>query len=339
MVRPLPLVLLAALVGAPSGAAQVCESAYLKTQQEVDQFDCEVVTGWLSIYPGLSPGQSDITNLDGLSELRSAGVLSITDHRDLESLAGLEALESVGSLYLRSTAVRSVEALAVLAGPLEDLVVQDNDFLMSLDGLQGVTAARHVTVRNNDRLEDVDGLSGMEQVHGKLWVLNNDALADLDGLAPSSYVGGEVVVAANDALSDCGCGLYGKITGGTVFGEIRVEDNAPGCNSPADVAAPAPGSCRFAVAAEDAPGLDGALTVGPNPTAGAATLRAGLEAPGLVRVTLRDALGRLVRVLHDGPAAGALEVGLDASALAPGVYVVRLEAPGRVEAAPLTVAR
>jgi hypothetical protein len=53
-----------------------------------------------------------------------------------------------------------------------------------------------------------------------------------------------------------------------------------------------------------------------------------LPEAGAVRVTVLDALGRIVAVPLDGErSAGTHAVPLDASRLAPGVYVVRLDSP------------
>ena len=92
------------------------------------------------------------------------------------------------------------------------------------------------------------------------------------------------------------------------------------------------------VAAEEGPdGEFGIDAVYPNPTAGGATV--AFSALGEARVEVFDALGRRVAVLHDGPAAADATAAFDASALAPGVYVVRLTADGRVSSRRFVVAR
>lgn len=79
------------------------------------------------------------------------------------------------------------------------------------------------------------------------------------------------------------------------------------------------------VAAEGAPDAASvALALaGPQPFTDATAVR--VRAEGLVRVTLTDALGRLVAVLHDGPLATTSRIAIDGRTLAPGVYVVRAE--------------
>ena len=76
----------------------------------------------------------------------------------------------------------------------------------------------------------------------------------------------------------------------------------------------------------------------PNPTASRATVRvAGLEG-GPARAVVFDALGRKVAVLHDGPLAAG-DHAFAITGLAPGAYVVRVEAGGRVGTARVVVAR
>lgn len=84
-------------------------------------------------------------------------------------------------------------------------------------------------------------------------------------------------------------------------------------------------------------GAFGIRSVFPNPTASGASV--AFSAPADARVEVFDALGRRVSVLHDGPVRDGTTVSLDASALAPGVYVVRLTAGDQVAARRFVVAR
>ncbi|HEX8385173.1 MAG TPA: serine hydrolase [Rubricoccaceae bacterium] len=84
---------------------------------------------------------------------------------------------------------------------------------------------------------------------------------------------------------------------------------------------------QFPSAGEAAPGGPSTLALDapyPNPAAGATTVRLTLGAPLAVSVGVFDVLGREVAQLHDGPlGTGAHRLAFDATALAPGVYVVR----------------
>jgi hypothetical protein len=78
----------------------------------------------------------------------------------------------------------------------------------------------------------------------------------------------------------------------------------------------------------------------PNPARGRATVQFSLVGPSPVRVSLIDPLGRTVRVIVDGQrGAGPHEVTLDTAGLAPGVYLLRLDASGHHVVRQLTLVR
>ena len=101
------------------------------------------------------------------------------------------------------------------------------------------------------------------------------------------------------------------------------------------------GSFATLVAAD--PVADDALALEPpfpNPTRGSATLAFTLPRPEHVRLAVYDALGREVaRPVDGGTAPGRHAHPIDALGLAPGVYLVRLEAGGAVRTRSLIVAR
>ena len=93
-------------------------------------------------------------------------------------------------------------------------------------------------------------------------------------------------------------------------------------------------------AEDDAAAAALGLTVAPNPLRGAATVRFETPVAGPVSVRVYDVTGREVAVLVDRElAAGAATASLDASGLASGVYVVRLQAGETVATTRLSVVR
>ncbi len=100
-------------------------------------------------------------------------------------------------------------------------------------------------------------------------------------------------------------------------------------------------SRRVAVAGESSPEIDGlTLQVAPNPTRGPMSITLRQETPGQATVTLLDALGRYVAVLHDGPGtAGEHMFSLDTARLPTGVYIVRLTTPAGTVSRAVTVVR
>lgn len=91
---------------------------------------------------------------------------------------------------------------------------------------------------------------------------------------------------------------------------------------------------------EAGPSVVSQVAVAPHPVGGAATVRLSMASAADVRADLVDVLGRRVATLADGPlAAGDHALPLDARALAPGVYVLRVAADGRVATRRVVVAR
>lgn len=90
---------------------------------------------------------------------------------------------------------------------------------------------------------------------------------------------------------------------------------------------------------DTAPSGLGLVATGPNPARDRTTFRLTPTAPGPVRVTVTDVRGRTVAVLHDGAVARPVDLALDASGLAPGVYLVRAQGAGASAALRVTVVR
>ncbi len=89
-----------------------------------------------------------------------------------------------------------------------------------------------------------------------------------------------------------------------------------------------------------APGATALDAVWPSPARGGAQVRYHLADAGPVRVEVYDVLGRRVLSVVDGvEAPGTHTAALDAGALAPGTYLVRLTADGAQHTRPLVVAR
>ena len=87
-----------------------------------------------------------------------------------------------------------------------------------------------------------------------------------------------------------------------------------------------PAEAALVVSGEASPGAAGAqLTVRPNPSSGRVVVTLALEAPAAAELSVYDAVGRRVAVLHEGPlGAGVHGFTVDASRWAPGIYTVRL---------------
>ena len=94
-----------------------------------------------------------------------------------------------------------------------------------------------------------------------------------------------------------------------------------------------------ATSAEGGPPQVAVSAVAPNPVRGRAEVTVRPAAPGRVRATLLDALGREVETVFDRELRGETRLALDTRGLAPGVYVLQVRGDGFVETRRLTVVR
>lgn len=99
------------------------------------------------------------------------------------------------------------------------------------------------------------------------------------------------------------------------------------------------GASRFPTAVATRPRGLMTLHVDPNPARGRAALVLDAQTPGTARVEVVDLLGRRVLTVERPLGAGRQSLALDVGGLAPGPYVVRVEAGGEVGTARLTVVR
>jgi hypothetical protein len=143
----------------------------LVSQQDVTNFataypGCTTITGDLTIGDPNTPPLSNITSLQSISGITSIeGKLTISGNRNLASLAGLETLTTLGSLYIgNNTLLNSLTALSSMqpsnSGTF-DVEIIDNDVLASLEGLEGVSEARMITIHNSDALLNLEGLNNL----------------------------------------------------------------------------------------------------------------------------------------------------------------------------------
>ena len=94
--------------------------------------------------------------------------------------------------------------------------------------------------------------------------------------------------------------------------------------APSALAASVSGDVVTLTAVDDTPGAFRLSAARPNPFTSATRLELTLDAATDVTVTVHDALGRRVSLLHEGELrAGTYALRVDAASLPPGLYLVR----------------
>ena len=141
--------------------------------------------------------------------------------------------------------------------------------------------------------------------------------------------------------SEAGGGMNNWLVGRLVFADLAGDGTTPGVGTVVrfygDNAVPP------ALPSEEWPDEAAAFSLGapyPNPATDRLTVPYALASEGSVRVSVVDVLGRTVAVLREGQAsAGRAEVQVATDRLAPGLYLVVLEADGQRAVRRITVAR
>jgi len=190
------------------------------TDEDVLNFKAlKSVGGYLQIY-----SNTNLTNLDGLSNLKSVGSTLYLENNQLTNVDGLAKLESVGSeLYLRNNKLTNVDGLNSLKTVGGNFYLENNQLtnvnglsaltrvgglfylqsnqLINVDGLSSLTSVGGIFYLQSNQLTNVDGLNALTMV-GNNFNVENNQLTNLDGLSNLTHVGGYVALRNNPNLTD-----------------------------------------------------------------------------------------------------------------------------------------
>jgi len=195
---------------------------------------------------------SALTSLWGLHQLSSiGGRFNIFNNNLLPNLSGLESLTSVGlnpvgpygdDLNIGDPGMGGNDSLQSLIGLNNlqtiggDLNIVLNWNLQTLFGLQNlISIGGNLHLFYNDQITNLQGLESIESIGGKIDIascLSLETLQGIENIAGNSIEG--IDISMNPLLSECDiqsiCSFLISPTGIVTF-----ENNAPGCNSPAEV--------------------------------------------------------------------------------------------------------
>ena len=159
-----------------------------------------------------------LRNLTGLEDVRRVtGALVIEQNgQSLRSLAGIEALESIGGglRLVRNAALESVAGLGSLASVGQEagqdeppgqrarsgLHIQYGEGLRSLSGLDALRVVRGTVEVSYCALDTLEGLGGLQTVDGNLFVEFNPMLQTLAGADSLVSVAGFLRITRNNGL-------------------------------------------------------------------------------------------------------------------------------------------
>lgn len=178
----------------------------LNFQSEIDNFQTTYGAGGVcdSIAGHLTINGADITNLDGLSDIKIVfGNFVIEDNDSLANLNGLSSLTRVhGNFsFIDNDVLTHISGLSALS-TVKALQILNNLLLHSLDGLSGLsTIESALVISGNTSLTNIDHLSSINDVSFVLRILDNPLLANLDGLS-GLVTAGQTYIINNASLTN-----------------------------------------------------------------------------------------------------------------------------------------
>lgn len=142
----------------------------------VNYYNCTQIEGFVQI-GNFSNSNSDITNLAGLSQITHiSDYLRVENNPGLNSLAGLENLERMGSLTIGDIRKDSYYSYPTC------LITYANE--------------------GNPLMTDFSGLNGLKRIDNNVYIIGNNGLVDFSGLEQLEYIGGSLNVWGNPVLRD-----------------------------------------------------------------------------------------------------------------------------------------
>ncbi|SRX55591.1 cadherin repeat domain-containing protein [Aequorivita sp. CIP111184] len=174
-------------------------------------------------------GCNSIRNINALSNLRNFtdayGSIRIQNNTSLENLDGLQYFsDDIAFLdIIGNTALQNIQGLENI-GVFQELAINNNESLQSLDGLGAITAVNNgIEIRNNNSLTDLQGINNLERAGNSFLVQDNESLTSLNGLEGlESFV---YIRCYNNMLLTDFCTLRSVLTLHSNFGFIA-ESNA-----------------------------------------------------------------------------------------------------------------
>ena len=195
------------------------QDVLLDSQEAVDSFDpsTTVINGDLTLFG------AGIDSLHTLRNLQSIeGSLYIDALNGLNKIDELENIRVVGGhLHVTNCGLLiSIEGLRNIE-VVDDLVIEDTQFLRSLKGLQGLERIEgELHIEGNRRLRNVDSLANVESV-GSVKIWYNDELQDIDGLSNIRNVDGDISLLRNEELGS----IDGFVGLTQINGNLRIDSS------------------------------------------------------------------------------------------------------------------
>jgi len=323
------------------------EGILFTTQSQVDSFqinhpNCSGVEGDVKIY------SSDISDLNGLSVLTSIGRdLIIMDNGNLSSLSGLQNVHSVGrDLIISNNSLVTLAGLNRLEQIGRNFLIENNSMLVNLSGLEDLTEiSGKLDIISNPLLQNLQGLISLGYLDGNLMIGENQSLESLSGIDGLTFLTGSVSISDNNSLVNID-GIaniipssitYFTITNNPLlsvcevrsvcdyitnsYGIAEINDNAPGCDSLAQVQR----ACRFVGLKSEK--VENEVQIFPNPSSGIFNFKISSTEQTVISLSVYNSMGNLVEtIVNEELICNEYHKLWDAPMLPPGIYFARIMA-------------
>ncbi|MBP6810108.1 MAG: T9SS type A sorting domain-containing protein [Saprospiraceae bacterium] len=174
-----------------------------------------------------------LTNLSGMQNITAVQEITIDDNAALTNLSGLENITSLGALRIfKNGALTNLSGIPTV-NALNEINLQGTS-LTNLDGLENLSSLGHLLIYGNAALSNLNGLQNIHSLYS-FTISQNAALTSLNGLGNITSVGVSFEITDNPALSDCAIFLVCD----RLLNEpnsFSISNNAPGCNTPEEIA-------------------------------------------------------------------------------------------------------
>lgn len=205
---------------------------------------------------------NDLISISDLNNLSSVGYLRIQDNEKLNSLIGLQNIDTIGGqLRIQGndllTDFAGINNVSAIEGAL---IIQVNNSLTNLSGLENITSTgAGLVIWGNDSLQSLTGIDNLNTICGNIEIGGNSSLTNLTGLENVTSINGPITIIFNDELTNL-AGLENIIASSISYltiaynsllttcaiqsicdflvnpsGDVQINDNAPGCNSQEEV--------------------------------------------------------------------------------------------------------
>lgn len=169
-----------------------------------------------------------LQNLDGLSPLQAAGYVIIRGNEALADLDGLSNVDaSLSALEIENNPVlENLHGLGGIAGAVSgNLRIVNNDSLIDLAGLQGLTSAGILRITDNDNLLNIDALTNLVEA-GLIDISSNPLLTTIGGIANIVGIVDSINISSNPQLTDIAAlaGIEGPLTELRLSGNSLIQD-------------------------------------------------------------------------------------------------------------------